>query len=633
MKYDFFKCLFLIISSIAYAQKADYPIASIPDSLKQNANAVIRLEQIDIEIGSQRSMNVKTQTVVTVFNEKGLGAIEFAEDYDKRKSVKDIHATILDAAGKEIKKIKRKDFIDVSPNGGGMFYSDTRIVYLNYTPTQYPFTIVYESETQTSNTAFIQAWCPIHEYFTGVEKSVIHLTFPFDLGFKKKESSLAGFKIKTDQTPTSLTYTATNIAAQKPEDLCPYYTSIFPRVIFGLENFNLEGVDGTAKTWNDFGKWYSDKILTGTEEIPDATKLKIKSLVGNETDPIKKARIVYDYVQQKSRYVAIMVGIGGWRPMPAADVDRLGYGDCKALTNYTRSLLAAVDVPSYYTIVYGDDDIRNIDPDFVSMQGNHAILTIPNGKDYVWLECTSQDTPFGYQAGFTDDRHVLLIKPDGAEIVKTKTYNDQSNLQVSKGQYAISPTGMLTGTISIASEGSEYERYRVESKPPVEKESFYKDHWSNIDNLKIKKSAFSNDREKVRFTENVDLEAMDYGSLSGNRMMFAVNAYHPFMENIKRLRNRKMPFEIARGSYCEDEIAIELPGGFSIEALPKGVELSGKFGQYKTELVQTDANHLVYKRSLLVKKGLYPNKEYEDYRLFMEQVSRNDNAKIVLIKN
>lgn len=68
--------------------------------------------------------------------------------------------------------------------------------------------------------------------------------------------------------------------------------------MMGLEKFHLEGVDGTATTWEAFGKWYGEKILTGTTTLPEETKTKIKALVGDEKDPIKKAKIIYDYVQK-----------------------------------------------------------------------------------------------------------------------------------------------------------------------------------------------------------------------------------------------------------------------------------------------------------------------------------------------
>jgi hypothetical protein len=51
-------------------------------------------------------------------------------------------------------------------------------------------------------------------------------------------------------------------------------------------------------------------------------------------------------------------------------------------------------VPSYNTILYGDSYKKDIESDFVSMQGNHMILAIPYGNNYIWLECTSQDDPF-----------------------------------------------------------------------------------------------------------------------------------------------------------------------------------------------------------------------------------------------
>ena len=293
-------------------------------------------------------MNIKNKRVVTVLNENGFDAIEAYENYDKSSPVKNILATVYDAFGKEIKKIKRGDFRDVSAVSGSTLFSESRYIYLDYTPIQYPFTVVFESETETSNTAFIPQWMPLNDYAVSIEKSILNISYPSNLGFKYKEFNFSNFNVKkTLETSTQLSYAATKILAQKEETASPSISYLFPRVMMGLELFHLEGVDGNAKTWTEFGKWYSEKILQGTTDLPEETKVKMKALVGAETDPIKKAQIIYKYVQEKSRYVNISIGIGGWKPMLASDVDRLGYGDCKALSNYTKALLSAVDVPSY----------------------------------------------------------------------------------------------------------------------------------------------------------------------------------------------------------------------------------------------------------------------------------------------
>jgi hypothetical protein len=147
--------VFLFATTLLFAQKSEYSVLSISDSIKENANAVVRLNQTDIVISSQRSMVVKNKRVVTVLNERGLGSIDATEHYDKKTNVRSVEATVFDGFGGEIKRIKRKDFRDQSVVDGATLFSDSRFIYLDYTPTQYPFTIVYDSEVETSNTAFI----------------------------------------------------------------------------------------------------------------------------------------------------------------------------------------------------------------------------------------------------------------------------------------------------------------------------------------------------------------------------------------------------------------------------------------------------------------------------------------------
>jgi len=49
--------------------------------------------------------------------------------------------------------------------------NDERMLYFNYTPVDYPYTLVFESEVQRSSTAFIRPWVPVLGYRLGVEQS------------------------------------------------------------------------------------------------------------------------------------------------------------------------------------------------------------------------------------------------------------------------------------------------------------------------------------------------------------------------------------------------------------------------------------------------------------------------------
>ena len=150
--------------------------------------------------------------------------------------------------------------------------------------------------------------------------------------------------------------------------------------------------------------------------------------------------------------------------------------------------------------------------------------------------------------------------------------------------------------------------------------------------MKIEKNEYNNDKEKVSFTENSQISGAHYATISGNKMLFTVNLYNKSTNTVKRIRNRKNAFEISRGYYDSDEIEISLPEGYAIEFLPQNVELKSKFGDYKTEIIKKDNHNIIYKRTMLLKKGLYANSEYEDYRSYYEKLTRNDNAKIILIK-
>lgn len=630
MEKKLFFIIFIFSSfQFIFAQENAY-LAIYPDSLKESANAIIKENLVIIDIPSFDKMNIKKRRVITVYNEEGMQNMDALEYFDKSTSIKSIEAIIYNAFGKEIKKIKRKDFKENSVSQGSII-TDNRVLYLDYTPIEYPFTLVFESETTSSNTAFIPSWYPISSYFISTVNATLKINYADGVKLKFKEFN-SDDRVKKVVGNNFISFSADNLVANKYEQMSPSFTKFSPYVLFGLEEFKIEGYRGQASDWNTFGQWMYTNLLSDTEEIPVATIQKIKELVGKEKNDIEIAKIIYKYVQDKTRYVSVQLGIGGWRPMLAKDVDRLGYGDCKALTNYTRSLLKTFNIPSYYTVVYGDKNKRSINEDFVSLQGNHVILGIPKDKEIIWLECTSQTQPFGFQGDFTDDRKVLIVSEEKSEIVSTKSFNNETNEQKTTGKVKFSDEGAIFFELNISSKGIEFdEKYFLDKETSENKTKYYKNRFSQLNNLIIKKSELQIDKENIELTEILQLTASEFLKKNEERIILPINLLNQVSFIPQKYKQRNNPFEIERGYQYVDQLEIAIPKGYKVDAMNKGNELTSKFGSYKSSLNEENGK-LLFARTFVLKKGYYSKTEYNSYRDFREQIAKFENLKIVLTK-
>jgi len=617
-----------------FSQDFGLSVLTIPDSLKQNANAVVRFYDTNIELVSHKKMIIKVKKAITVLNKLGNHNAEIVVHYDKSNQIKKLKTYIYNGFGIEIKKIPKKDFKDYSAADGISLFNDGRLKYYEHIPISYPYTIYYEYELESSNTAFIRRWLPINSYNQSIQKSTFKITFPDNLTIQKDEKNFEKYPINKSSGSGTLSYELNGVLAIKYESLAPSFTKIAPSIKLPSNKFHLEGVDGLANNWNQFSKWVYDNLISSRMEIPETTKLRIQELVKDIDNPIEKAKIVYEFVQNKTRYISVQVGIGGWMPMLAKDVDRLGYGDCKALTNYTKSLMDAVGVESYYTLLYAGSNKQNISNNIVSVQGNHAFLHIPSKEKDIWLECTSQTVPFGYQGTFSDDRDVLVITPEGGKIKHTSIYNDKDSFQNTLVNYNINSNGSLEADIKINSGGVQYkDHFKLEKKSKKDIEEHYKsDYWSYINNLSIDNYSFTNNKDSIIFNEKVKIKATDYATFSGDRMLFAINVFNRVSHIPKRYRNRKLSLEISRGFIDKDQFEITLPNDYDIEAIPDNTKIENKFGLYQFSIEKVSPIKLKYSRTFFLKKGLYPAKDYKDYRTFRKQIAKLDKTKIVLIK-
>lgn len=625
---------FFLLLCFHFLSSQNYSYNTISEELLKNANAVVRLDQMSVVVKARDLMVVSSKRIITVLNEKGDRYVHAYAFYDKSDKISILTAKIYNNQGEEINKFKKKDFFDQSAVSGGTLYSDSRMLFMRYTPTEYPYTVEFTKEYTTPNTAFVPSWNIIDGYRISVEKSSFTFINQSGIAFRRKESNLELYSVEINTTASRANYEGSNLRALKREPLSPSFNEFSPTVKIALDKFHLEGVDGTAKTWKEFGKWIYDELLTGLDVLNPQTIEQVQNLVKGVDDPMEKIKRVYNFVQDNTRYISVQLGIGGWMPISASEVDRVKYGDCKGLTNYTMALLKSVGIDSYYTVVYAGSQKRDFDPDFPIMQGNHAFLNIPLEKENdIWLECTSQITPVNHLGTFTDNRNVLKVTPSGGEIVKTKAYLDEENYQLTKAECFTDIGGAINGRISILSKGIQYnQKYRQPSKSKVEQEEYYKEYWGYVNNLSLSKIDFKNNKENIVFEEELEITAENYLSRTEEKFLFAPNISNRNLAIPERCRNRKRDFVIFRGYLDEDEFTIHLPENFKPETLIKPINLETKFGDYQVVLKEKAPGVLQYKRKLLIKSGRYAKEDYESYRNFRKKIARYDNSRIVLTK-
>ncbi len=579
------KLLYVIIlllnSNLVFSQDNLTTYLTLPQELTKNANAVVRLDEMNVDVKAINDLETSRKRIVTVLNENGLHKIRAVVWYDDDIKVKKAEVKIYDKFGKQIKKIRERDFKDVSAVEGSTLYSDSRVKYLDYTPVAYPFTAVFTSTIQTKNTAHLPVFSPV-EYYLGVEKSTYTLHYPQSYTVHKKELNLEKFDVVMNDAPGKLTYVIENIAGIKSESYSPSETALKPRAYLALNKFSYEGIKAEVNDWNDFGIWTYKNLIQGRSRVDEATKNEILNLISNATSDKEKAKIIYEFMQNKTRYISVQVGIGGYQPIPADEVDKVSYGDCKGLSNYMMALLKIAGIESYYTVVQAGDEIVDLYSDFASLgQGNHVILNIPNKGDDIWLECTSQKMPFVYIGDFTDNRNVLLITPEGGKIKRTKKYETDENFQKTTGSYTLTNDGGLDVNVTVTTEGIQYSnRYYLEDRSESDKDKHYKKYWRNINNISIDEIIHENDKENIVFTEKVKFKAEGYAVKTGDRILFAPNALNKYNSIPDRYRNRKFPLKISRGFYDVDSYEIKLPSDYKIEALPNSIVLEDKFGAY-----------------------------------------------------
>lgn len=623
--------ILLVVSHLCFSADIKYPVSEIPEELKKDVNAVIRENKMIYKIISKNTATLYTYFAVTIFNANAKDFASRIESYDRLTKITDLNGSVYDASGKLIKKLKNSEIYDRTAFDGSLF-SDNRVKSIDLSQNSYPYTVVFECKKEYKFLYLIDGSAVVSSEKVSVQHWSYELIYQPSLTPRYKTFNIEQKpEIRKSDGFESMLWVLENVKPIKFEAVSDKL-DIIPLIVAAPSTFEFEGYEGTMETWDQFGLWIGS-LNKGRNVLPDETKRTIQELTSSLKTTEQKTKAVYDFLQNKSRYVSIQLGIGGYQPFEASLVDKTGYGDCKALSNYTVALLEVAGIKAHYVLVNAGENARTLQEDFPSSQFNHAVVCVPNEKDTIWLECTSQTNPFGYAGRHTGDRKALAITETGAKIVSTPIYTTEQNLQSRTADVFVDATGNAKAKVRTTYAGLQYENDNLNFILGNQFDEQKKWLQENTDIPSFTINSFNVLNRKDRIPSaiiNIDLTLNRLATVTGKRMFLTTNLMNRSTFIPEKVENRKMKI-IRRMTYMDlDTIRYHLPEELYPEFLPQPVKLSSRFGEYEATY-SIDQGSLIYIRKIKINKGAFPADSYQELIDFFKSINRADNTKIVFL--
>ncbi|MFT4203377.1 MAG: DUF3857 domain-containing protein [Chitinophagaceae bacterium] len=612
--------------------QTEYRVSDIPKNLLANASLIVRKEEKTIEMRSMTDVRIHTFQVLTVMNEKDNDMVQLVIGYAKNRKIDHVKGFVYDADGNLVRKFGVKDMVDESAVHSFSLYEDSRVKYFEPNAVNYPITVVYDYTVNLSQNLIIPDRIPKYRRDVAIQESSFSFICNNGDSILLKEANLptAHTESVSPKGQKSYSWVVSNIPAEREEPLSPPYYKDRICVKIAPTQFYYYKYKGSYHDWTELGKWFYNSLLKDQQTPTPRMVELVKQTIETQKTQKEIVSTLYQYLQKNIRYVSVQIGIGGFCPMSAAEVDAKGYGDCKALVNYMQTLLNTAKIPSYYCVVEAGSQKEDMDASYASLdQGNHVVLMVPMAKDTLWLECTSNDMPAGLLGDFTDDRLVWASNADNSFIVRTPVYTADQNRQVQRADMVMDGDGNLKGRFEAAFSGVQYDNHlEYVNLSSYDKEKKLIQTY-NIDNMQISNVLYRTEAASgPTLYESFAVELPHCAAKNGNMYYLKPNLFN-HTSVPPTVRNRKLPFFFSRGYVDEDSLTVQLPANIHLENGSLDKAVTSIFGTYQV-VVKEENGFLKYYRRIQRNEGQFDADKYEDYIDFISGLDNLDARKIML---
>lgn len=411
-------------------------------------------------------------------------------------------------------------------------------------------------------------------------------------------------------------FVAQNLAALESEPLMPPYTEVLGHVHVS-----------TYKSWDDMGTWYWG-LVKDQFVADDEVRKRVAEVTKGKTTEREKVTAVYDYVVQKTRYVALEFGIHGFKPYRAAQIFARGYGDCKDKATLIVTMLKELGIPATIVIVRTglrgdfDDSPASLAP------FDHAIAYVPSFDLY--LDGTAE------YSGSTElpamDRGSLAIQinegkpklvhlPDPPASASVVTRRIDATVGAD-GSAQIDWSGSASGVYAA----SWRVRYHAEA---LRKQRIEEDLGSELPGITTS-NVTANDLENVELVPSLKVtgKVPNLARKDGAKLSIPVGPKEYLVGDFATLSTRKQDIRLRAQNTQVSERHIKLPANAQITTMPVASSSDSPFGSH-TVTVEKEGAGIVVKTTITFKKTRITAAEYAAFRAWCEQVDKGLGQRLV----
>jgi hypothetical protein len=591
----------------------------------QSYNAILLNQQTSISVKNQK-LFIDRSFDIQINNRIGNNATEVSIPFSKLVKIDNIEACIQDTLGNIIKKLRTADVTERSSFHSFSFYEDSFVKEFTLVHNVFPYILHYSYQEEQKSFLHVENWLPVINHEIPTLNATLTILVPLQYKIKSFAKNIDSCKIDTLNSNIQYSWKASYKHPIENEIYSPSINTFCPSVIVVPEKFKYD-IEGSFVDWKSYGNWQS-RLIDGITDLPFLEQSKIDKLTSNIVNVKDKVKVLYHYLQDETRYVNVSINTGGMKPYSATYVADNKYGDCKALSNYFRSMLKHIGINSYYVNVLAGDEIRKVEMNFPSQQFNHIIVCVPQVNDTLWLDCTSKG-PFNSLGTFTQHREVFLVDKTNSFFVKTPVLTLNDVLETRYIKVKPSTENEIIANFHNVFKGENFESlfYLFKNGSETNKDQSIRLNYIETGFDLIDYKVVNAPRDSGFITLNYNAKNGKLYKKYGAEQLYKVTALDipPF----RKPELRKLPVQINFPVFKIDTVEFQIPFGYKLLAKNQNQHIVTRFGEYDLQFIPQQDKMLVIKRFIL-KSGNYPIEEYGKFYEFIGQIAGFENNTYII---